>query len=199
MFEWRSHAADFRNLGRDFKLSADGSEVYFSFGANAETTALFALDTRALTLSPPPSSGDGFTSTLLKSPALSVADWQGSYAPTLNGAALTLQPYERTESNAIVPDESGILLGTRWRVIRFGADGGVRWSFQAPGETWALNITPDSRLAVGAFGDGSIRWYRMADGAELLALFADKDGTRWVAWTPSGHYLASPGGDSLVG
>ena len=45
------------------------------------------------------------------------------------------------------------------------------WSFHAPGETWALNITPDGRLAVGAFGDGSIRWYRMTDGTELLAMF----------------------------
>ncbi|MFP6688085.1 MAG: WD40 repeat domain-containing protein, partial [Alphaproteobacteria bacterium] len=75
----------------------------------------------------------------------------------------------------------------------------MMWSFQAPGEAWALNITPDGRLAAGAFGDGSIRWYRMSDGAELLALFAHRDGARWVAWTPAGHYLASPGADSLIG
>jgi len=199
LFERRSHAADFRAMGADFKLSGDGAEVYFSFGPGGESKALFALGARAFTLDPPPAAQDGFTATLLDAPALTVANWQGSYAPTLNGESLALQPYERTESYAILPNRSGILLGTRWRVIRFGKDGAEMWSFQAPGETWALNITPDSRLAVGAFGDGSIRWYRMADGAELLALFADKDGARWVAWTPAGHYLASPGGDSLVG
>ncbi|MDA0231297.1 MAG: hypothetical protein O3B21_14070, partial [Proteobacteria bacterium] len=39
----------------------------------------------------------------------------------------------------------------------------------------------------------------MTDGTELLAMFPHKDSARWVAWTPAGHYLASPGGDSLAG
>ena len=198
LFEWRSRAADFRGMGSDFKLSADGSEVYISLQSGSDAAALFALGQRALILDPP-SPGADFTPPILNTTALKVANWQGSYAPTLNGAALALLPYERAESYAVAPDESGILLGTRWRVVRYGADAREMWSFQAPGETWALNITPDSRLAVGAFGDGSIRWYRMRDGAELLALFANKDGGRWVAWTPAGYYVASPGGDSLVG
>ena len=198
LFEWRSRAADFRDMGSDFRLSANGAQVYFKFASGGGATALFALETRALKLDPPAPGAD-FAPPLLKTPAMAVANWQGSYAPTLNGAALPLFPYERAESYAVAPDQSGILLGTRWRVIRYGANANEMWSFQAPGETWALNITTDGRLAAAAFGDGSIRWYRMADGAELLALFAHKDGARWVAWTPAGHYLASPGGDSLVG
>jgi Caspase domain len=39
----------------------------------------------------------------------------------------------------------------------------------------------------------------MSDGQELLALFVDKDDLRWVAWTPSGYYMASPGGEDLIG
>ncbi|MEE8171627.1 MAG: caspase family protein, partial [Alphaproteobacteria bacterium] len=198
LFEWRSRAVDFRDMGSDFKLSADGSQVYFRFATGSDATALFALEARALILDPPPP-GEDFTPPMLNTPAMRVANWQGSYAPTLNGAALLLQPYERAESYAVAPGGSGILLGTRWRVIRYGANANLIWSFQAPGETWALNITPDGRLAVAAFGDGSIRWYRMRDAVELLALFPHKDGARWVAWTPAGHYLASPGGDSLVG
>jgi len=204
LFEWRSHAADFRDMGSDFKISANGSEVYFNFSSESSGAsegggaALFTLEARTLLLDPP-APGKNFTPPILQSAALAVADWQGSYAPTLNGAALALLPYERAESYAVAPDASGILLGTRWRMIRYGANANEIWSFQAPGETWALNITADGRLAVGAFGDGSIRWYRMTDGAELLAMFPDKDGARWVAWTPAGHYLASPGGDSLVG
>jgi len=198
LFEWRSPIADFRDMGRAFRISADGSEVYFRTARDGGAVAHFALATRALTLDAPPP-GAEFTPPRLDSPAMAVADWKGGYAPTLNGAPLALFPYERTESYAVVPDDSGIVLGTRWRVIRYGASGDVLWGFQAPGETWALNITPDGRLAVAAFGDGSIRWYRMEDGGELLAFFPHRDGARWVAWTPTGHYLASPGGDSLIG
>ncbi|HOX53660.1 MAG TPA: hypothetical protein PKY05_19430, partial [Fibrobacteria bacterium] len=49
-------------------------------------------------------------------------------------------------------------------------------------------ISGDGRFVVGAFGDGTLRWYRLADGAPALAAFIHRDGRRWVAWTPSGHY-----------
>jgi hypothetical protein len=38
----------------------------------------------------------------------------------------------------------------------------------------------------------------MSDGKELLAFFPHSDGKRWVAWTPLGHYVASPGGEDLI-
>ena len=44
-----------------------------------------------------------------------------------------------------------------------------------------------------------MRWYRLHDGAELLALFLHADGKRWVMWTPEGFFNASPGGETLVG
>ncbi|HXM70201.1 MAG TPA: caspase family protein, partial [Thermoanaerobaculia bacterium] len=50
-----------------------------------------------------------------------------------------------------------------------------------------------------AYDDGTIRWHRLSDGQELLALFVNKDDLRWVAWTPSGYYMASPGGEDLIG
>jgi hypothetical protein len=46
---------------------------------------------------------------------------------------------------------------------------------------------------VAAYGDGTIRWHRMDDGRELLALFVLKDKQNWVAWTPEGFYGATPG------
>jgi hypothetical protein len=33
----------------------------------------------------------------------------------------------------------------------------------------------------------------------LLALFVDRESRAWVAWTPSGYYSASPGGEELIG
>ncbi len=39
----------------------------------------------------------------------------------------------------------------------------------------------------------------LSDGQELLALFVHKVDRRWVAWTPKGYYMASPGAESLIG
>ena len=51
----------------------------------------------------------------------------------------------------------------------------------------------DGRLLVAAYGDGTIRWHRMDDGRELLALYVLADKQNWVAWTPEGFYAATPG------
>jgi hypothetical protein len=39
----------------------------------------------------------------------------------------------------------------------------------------------------------------MKDGKELLALFPHTDKKRWILWTPSGYYDASPGAEELIG
>jgi hypothetical protein len=52
---------------------------------------------------------------------------------------------------------------------------------------------------VAALGDGTIRWYRISDGKELLAFFPHADKKRWVLWTPSGYYDASPGAEEFIG
>ena len=52
---------------------------------------------------------------------------------------------------------------------------------------------------MAAFDDGTLRWYRLKDGAEVLALSIHPDGRRWVAWTPQGYYDASAGADELIG
>ncbi len=46
---------------------------------------------------------------------------------------------------------------------------------------------------MAAFGDGTIRWYRMTDGKELLAFFPHKDRKRWVMWTPGATMTLRPG------
>jgi hypothetical protein len=75
----------------------------------------------------------------------------------------------------------------------FAVDGTPRWTRPAPSVVWATNITADGRLVVAAHGDGTLRWQRMADGSELLALFPLADRRNWVAWTPEGVYAATPG------
>jgi hypothetical protein len=62
---------------------------------------------------------------------------------------------------------------------------------------FVLNTT--GQVAVAGLNDGTIRWYRLKDGREILALFPHPDRKRWILWTPSGYYDASPGGEGLIG
>jgi hypothetical protein len=68
-----------------------------------------------------------------------------------------------------------------------------------PATAWAVNVSADGRWAVVGLGDGSVRWLRLMDGVEELALFVHADRTRWIAWTPSGYYDTSVGGEGLIG
>jgi hypothetical protein len=92
------------------------------------------------------------------------------------------------------------VLGTDYSLRGYFATGQELWPARAvPGAAWGVNVTSDGRLVVAAYRDGTIRWHRMSDGQELLALFVNKDDLRWVAWTPSGYYMASPGAEDMIG
>ena len=182
-------------LGAAFAVSADGATVRFGLGEGAAKPALFDLVAGTLAESPSlpaslaPARADG----------LPVASWHDDYKPTLRGAAIALQPYERSRSLAIRPDGSGFALGTEWWVRAYDADGKELWQQPGPGAAWGVDYSGDGRTLVVAYGDGTIRWRRASDGAELLALFVEPQTRKWVAWTPGGYYMASPGGEDLIG
>jgi hypothetical protein len=52
---------------------------------------------------------------------------------------------------------------------------------------------------VAAYVDGTIRWHRLSDGEEILALFVNAKTLEWVLWTPQGYYASSANGDQMVG
>ncbi|CAN5556841.1 hypothetical protein BH11ARM2_BH11ARM2_24730 [soil metagenome] len=130
---------------------------------------------------------------------LPVTDWENTTVPKLGGKPLPPGPYESSRSLAVLPDASGFLLGCDWSLRLFGKDGEERWHVPVPGVAWAVNASGDGKLAVAALGDGTVRWYRISDGQELLALYAHPDKKRWVLWTPGGYYDCSPGGEDLIG
>jgi len=117
----------------------------------------------------------------------------------LNGSPLALQLYENARSLAIAPDDRTFLLGTEWHLRAYDRSGNERWQITTPGVAWGINIAGNGKVAAAAFGDGTIRWYRMTDGQELLAFFPHRDRKRWVLWTPGGYYDASPGAEELIG
>jgi WD40 repeat protein len=190
-------SADFR-LHRDgFLVAADGTTVQFHYAPTEQAPSRFALHDRTLTL--PPAADRTLTAPVTSAPGLSLTDWMDTPSPKLNGTPLTLKPYEMALSLAIAPDQQRFLLGTVWSLRLFDRQGVEQWRVPAPSPVWSVNIAGNGQVAVAAFGDGTIRWYRLGDGQELLAFFPHNDRKRWVLWTPSGYYDAAPGAEELIG
>jgi WD40 repeat protein len=179
---------DWRGQDRTLRVSADGGVVDFGYEFGGKAPARVDLARLALTLDPP---ADGQTSAPEQA-TLKVNNWENNPRPTLDGAQLALEPHDWSRSLAIAPDGQRFVLGTKWRLRAFAADGTPRWTQQAPGVLWATNFTADGRLVVAAYGDGTLRWHRLEDGREVLALFPLADRRNWVAWTPEGIYAPPP-------
>ena len=128
-----------------------------------------------------------------KQAGLAIEGWEHGFHPTLDGKPIALDPNERSRSLAVHPDGDRFVLGAEWSLRALDAKGQPLWRRAVPSTAWAVNITGDGRLAVAAYGDGTIRWHRMDDGRELLALYGLADKQNWVAWTPEGFYGATPG------
>lgn len=198
LFGRQAGIADLRGKrGESFTLSDDGSRVRFGLGYGDLRPVLFDLPTRDL-VSAPELDRD-LSAPLIAAPGIEIKGWKSSATPSLNGKSLALLPHERCRSAALSPDHEGLVLGADWSLRRFDASGNEVWSIPVPGTAWGVNISGDGRLVVAALADGTVRWYRYRDGEELLALFTHADDQRWVAWTPSGYYSASPGADDLIG
>jgi WD40 repeat protein len=189
--------ADIRGLLEGFRLAPDGTAVQFEYEYARKVPARFAVRDRILTLDP--ASDGAWVAPVTAAPGLEIRDWFDSTTPSLNGTALKLLPYEASHSLAIAPDGQRFLLGTEWSLRLFDHRGATQWRVDVPGVAWSVNITGNGHIAVAAFSDGTIRWYRLYDGQELLAFFPHNDRKRWVLWTPSGYYDASPGAEDLIG
>ena len=190
-----SEIADYRDDHKGFKISYDGTEIGFGYEEFGGSPARFSVVKRQLNLTAAPDLASPRTSTN----AYDITDWDQALEPRLNGIRLNLGPNVSSLSSAMTPDNSKFLLGTSFSLHLFDRTGNKLWETVSPASAWSVNLSGDGRLAIAAFGDGTIRWYRMTDGQELLAFFPDKDKQRWVLWTPSGYYDAAPDAESLIG
>lgn len=187
---------DFRGLLEKFLISWDGESFLFGYKILGESPATFSMKERELTLEDN-APGSTLSRPRTSATGLNITDWYNKYTPALNGRPLKLEQYERSRSLAIAPDENSFLLGTEWWLRSFDREGNERW--KVPGDAWAVNIAGNGRVALAALGDGTIRWYRMDDGKELMAFFPHTDKKRWVIWSSSGYYDCSPGAEDLIG
>ena len=189
--------ADFRlpmALGASsLRVSDDGRELSFATRFGGQGTMRF--DLAGPTWRAAPQALDAPTS----SNTLDIRDWQDSASPRLGGKVLTLGPGEMSLTLGRDATGRGFALGTNHHLRLYAADGKLLWSVPVPAPCFAAQLSRDGRWVVGGFGDGTLRWYRRKDGAEVLAFYPHGDGKAWAAWTPDGRFAAGGGGERLVG
>jgi hypothetical protein len=166
----RPDMADFRGIDGAFRISRDGLTVDVALEAGGGRPVRIALAERRCCCAP------------LADPALSAPD-------TIGGDGCVVR----------TPDGRRVLTARGRTLALTESDGAALAETTLPAPALALNVSGDGRLAVAACGDGTVRWLRADDLRELLALFLHADCERWAAWTPSGYYMASPGGEASLG
>ncbi|MGO9547618.1 MAG: caspase family protein [Rhodomicrobium sp.] len=186
--------ADVRNQQEIFGLSADGKQTRFALKLRSDPVL---FDLAAFDLRDAPQAVPGLAAPA--SSGIAVSDWEENTAPKLNGKPIALKPLEISHALAIAPEASRFVLGTEYFLRVYRADGGELWKKDVPGTAYGVNISGDGKLVVAAYDDGTIRWHRLSDGQELLALFVHAKDRRFIAWTPRGYYAASPGAEDLIG
>jgi WD40 repeat protein len=194
----RPPTADLRDSRGDILLLAGGGRrLQFGYEPFGKPPHQFDLARRSLAAGSLPGGQAPDTT------SVPVQNWFNRTDPTLRGQPIKLKESDFALSLAATPDGQGFVLGTGWRLHHFSADGSPRWQREVPGSVWGVNIPTDGpqagKIVVAAYADGTMSWHRLSDGAELLAFFPHADRKRWVLWTPSGYYDASPGGEDLIG
>ena len=192
----RSLRADFRlpmALGpSSLRVSDDGRELSFATRFGGLSALRFDLSGPTWRAAPqaldaPPSN------------SLDIRDWQDNVSPRLGSKVLALGPGEMSLTLGRDGAGRGFALGTNHRLRLYAADGKLLWSAPVPAPCFAVQLSRDGRWVVGGFGDGTLRWYRRNDGAEVLAFYPHGDGKAWAAWTPDGRFAAGSGGEAHVG
>jgi hypothetical protein len=179
-----------------FRVSPDARQAAFALDVQGKRPVVF--DLASSSLRGVPTAPAEFLKA--RKTGLEITDWFGSFSPKLDGRALALDEQEFSYSLAIRRDAKRFFLGTNFYLRAYDAKGAEAAPPKAfAGVVWALDLAADDRILVAATGGGTIHWLRSSDLAELLTLFVDARDKRWVAWTPSGYYMASAGGEDLIG
>jgi WD40 repeat protein len=184
--------------GHSLRVSADGRTVEID-SWKPQHSYRFAFNERVVKVDA--SRDDSLAAPIHTSSGLDITNWHSSRTPAVNGTPIRLGKTEFARSVAIVPGTQRFVLGADFSLRLLDQLGHDVWPKPqtVPATAWFVNVTNDQRLIVAAYDDGTIRWHRLSDGTELLALFIHPDGQRWIAWTPQGYYDASLGADELIG
>ena len=107
--------------------------------------------------------------------------------------------YEVCQCADVSNDGKTVCIGTSRGLYLFSKDGDLLWKIPLSLNVDAVNISGNGKVVATALKDGTIKWYSMKNGKELLTLFLNADKTQWVLFTPTGYYDTSPGSESYLG
>ena len=181
------------------KASNDGQILEFGFDYYRKNPHTFNLKNRSLT--------NGIDNSLNFSlrpdspnAQIKLRNWSHWGSPSIftNGDWKSLGNIT-TNSSAIAPDQKSFVIPTSWSIRRFDQSGDSIWYSETEATATEVHVTKDARLVISTSGNGNIQWRDYKSGVVLLNFFPHVDGKRWVLWTPSGYYDASPGGEDLIG
>ncbi len=187
--------ADFRHTQGKIGVSANGDRIQFRWGKERNQLAQFSVSQRAMSFYAP--QDESLFSHGAQKNTLKLAGEDKPQGLTVNGAPITLERGETVRASATQLEHA--LIGTEWGAHLVDSHGRKIWSVATSAPVWAVAFSGDGRLVVLAQGNGLIRWLRVQDGKEILSLLAVPEKKHWVAWTAGGYYMASPGGDELIG
>ena len=190
--------ANFSRAQKQLALSADASVIRYPLSRDNRTQHSFAVfgggDQNTVNAPDKP-----VFAPILQAKGIKVSDWAHSFKPKINGRVPVLEEYEFSRCYAITPDYKAVLLGTEWAVRLLRSDASEIWHVKLPAVAWSVNVSRNGHLAVAMLSDGTIRWYRLEDGREVLAYFPHANGRDWIAWVPDGYYMSSVYGDNYIG
>ena len=189
--------AEYRGSYKEFLISHDGNTLQFGYEILGKSPARFSISERSLKVDPPKEKN--LAPPITQAAGLNITDWEYSPNPKLNGKLLSPSRQEFFYCLAILPDNNTFLVGTSGFIRLYDREGNKKWEALSPSVVYSVNVSKNGRVGAAALADGTIRWYRMKDGKELLAFFPHRDRKRWVLWSPSGYYDASPGAEELIG
>jgi WD40 repeat protein len=194
---WRGNdQVDMRGKrGERFALSTNGARIRFGLREGDAEPVQFDIENERLADAQKPSD-DLFAADVSSLP---ITDWINNTTPKFQGKPISLASGEMARSLAISSDKEQFILGADWNLRAYDKSGKPQWKREVPGVVWGLNIPRSKNVVIAAYSDGTIRWHRLNDGVELLAVFVHAKDRRWVAWTPKGYYTASAGGEGLIG
>jgi WD40 repeat protein len=190
--------ANFSRAQKQLALSADASVVRYPLDRDNRRLHSFAVfgggDQNTAEIQDKP-----VFAPILHAEGIKVSDWKDNFNPKINGRMPVFEEYEFSRCYAIAPDCKAVLLGTEWAVRLLRPDSSEIWHVKLPAVAWSVNVSRNGLLAVAALSDGTIRWYRMQDGREVLSYFPHNNGRDWIAWTPDGYYMSTVYGDNYIG
>lgn len=203
------HNIDFHGQRADanaLRVSADGQSLVLSRGDASRLRVNLAAPQQLAVLSTE-ALDDPALQPARRSGAVKVETTTGIYAyrePTrVNGKTVVLDREESVRSWAVHASQPIAAFGTQWRLHLVDAQGRPLKGWENPpylgAPAYHTLITADGRKVVVALGDGTLRWFGVDSGRELLGLFVHNNGSDWVAWRADGYYASSPQGDQYVG